>query len=191
MRSWKFPPLIKYTAWLVLCLAVLSALTLVSGPGLVQAQQASDTPYPGPFPTYPSGNQTYPEPQTATFAPSSTPALATTPAGLPFPTSQATAALPSPTLPPAQTLPGTQSPQDLQANPQPSGPAPTYAPLPAITFQLPDLSATESASQPQASPTPVAAQGNGGADRWIPLAVIVVIWGLLAGWFYLSFRRLG
>jgi hypothetical protein len=43
----------------------------------------------------------------------------------------------------------------------------------------------------QTSPTPAATQDNRGAERWVPLAVILMIWGLLAGWFYLSFRRLG
>lgn len=184
---------IKYIAWLILCLVVIGALYLGSVPGIAQAQQASDTPYPGPFPTYPSGNPAYPGPQTATFVPTVAPTQATTAAaGLPSPTIQATAVLPNQTNPPVTAPPGAQSTLDLQVNPQSSGQDPTYVPLPAITFQLPDQSTAIATPrlQAQTPATPDAGQGSGTA-RWVPLGVILVIWALLAGWFYLSFRRLG
>jgi hypothetical protein len=194
MRSRKKTFLSKYAVWFILCLAVISVLYLVSVPMPAQAQQASATPYPGPFATYPSGNPAYPGPETATFAPTVAPTQATAAAaGLPSPTFQATADLSNSTTTPAVAPPGAQGTLDLQANPQSSGPDPTYVPLPAITFQLPDQStaAAEPLSQTQTSATPVAAQGSGGAARWVPLGVILVIWALLAGWFYLSFRRMG
>jgi hypothetical protein len=189
----KFPQLFRSIAWLILCLAILSALYQVSVPDSVQAQQASATPYPGPFATYPSGNPAYPGPQTATFVPTVMPTQATTAAaGLPSSTIQATAILPNPTNPLVTALPGAQSTLDLQANPQSSRQDPTYVPLPAITFQLPDPSTAvvTPLSQDQTPATPDAGQGSG-AGRWVPLGVILVIWALLAGWFYLSFRRLG
>jgi hypothetical protein len=194
MRWWKKILQLKYTAWLILCLAVISALYLLNAPGTAQAQQASATPYPGPFPTYPSGNPGYPGPETATFVPTALPTQASLPTpGAPTQTLQGPTAFPAPTEQPALTNPQAQSTLDLQVNPQSNGPDPTYVPLPAITFQLPDQStaAAEPPSQDQTT-TPVAVtQGGGGADRWVPLGVILVIWALLAGWFYLSFRRLG
>jgi hypothetical protein len=194
MRLRKKALQLRYTAWLILCLAVIGALYLGSAPGIAQAQQASTTPYPGPIPTYSSGNPAYPGPQTATFVPTVAPTQATTAAaGLPSPTNQATAAQPNQTDLPAIAPPEAQSTLDLQANPQSSGTDSTYVPLPAITFQLPDQSTAAAAplSQSQTPATAVVSQGSGGAARWVPLGVILVIWALLAGWFYLSFRRLG
>jgi hypothetical protein len=194
MRSWKKALRLKCSALLILCLAVVSALYLVSAPGPAQAQQASATPYPGPLPTFPSGNPAYPGPQTATFVPTLAPTQATTTAaGLPSPTIQSTAALIDQTETPEIAPPGAQSTLDLQANPQSSGQDPTYVPLPAITFQLPDQGSAVAAplSQAQTPTAAVVSQVNGGAARWVPLGVILVIWALLAGWFYLSFRRMG
>lgn len=185
---------LKYTAWLILCLAVISALYLVSAPGIAQAQQASATPYPGPYPTYPSGNPAYPGPETATFVPTAMPTQTSFPtATSPTQPFQGPTALPAPTTPPALTNPQAQSTLDSQGNPQPSGLDPTYIPLPAITFQLPDQNAGAAEPQLQDQTTTPAAvsHGDSGAARWVPLGVILVIWGLLAGWFYLSFRRLG
>jgi hypothetical protein len=185
---------LKYTAWLVLCLAVISALYLVSVSGTAQAQQASATPYPGPLPTYPSGNPAYPGPQTATFVPTAVLTQASVPTiGAPTQTLQGPTTFPNPTAQPASTDSQAQSTLDLPASPQPSGPDPTYVPLPAITFQLPDQSkaAAEPPSQDQTPTLAAVSQGSGGAARWVPLGVILVIWALLAGWFYLSFRRLG
>jgi hypothetical protein len=183
MKSLRHP---KRMAWLFIQLAILLAICLPAE----SASAQGTTPTPGPYPT---PLNPYPNPETATIAPTSVPTLATTPTvGAPPATINSTAAIPNPTTPPAVANPEAQSTLDLQANPQSNGPAPTYVPLPAITFQLPDQStaAAEPLSQAQTSATPVVDQGNGGADRWIPLGVILVIWGLLAGWFYLSFRRL-
>jgi flagellar basal body-associated protein FliL len=177
----------KSAGGLLILLAVLLAFCLAAGSAHAQGATATSGPYPTPIGPYPSPETGQ---ETATLPPAASPTLAAsaTP-GIPIPTSQSTAALPSPTLEPAQALPEAQSTQDLQANPQSSGPEPTYVPLPAITFELPDQSTAP--VQAQTSPTPTAAQEGGGAARWVPLAVIVVIWSLLAGWFYLSFRRLG
>jgi hypothetical protein len=178
---------LKTAAWLLVLLAALFTFYLAAGSAHAQGSTPTSAPYPTPIGPYPSPETGQ---ATATLPPaaSPTPAASATP-GAPVPTSQATAVLTTPTLEPAQALPEAQSTQNLQANPQPSGPAPTYAPLPAITFELPDQSTA--VVQAETSPTPAAAQRSGGAARWVPLAVIVVIWGLLAGWFYLSFRRLG
>jgi hypothetical protein len=179
----------KTVTRLFVFLAVLLAFSLAAGSAHAQGATPTSGPYPTPIGPYPSPVTGQ---ETATLQPTSAPTLApsATP-GAPIPTSQTTAALPSPTLEPAQALPEAQSTLDLQANPQSSGPEPTYVPLPAITFELPDQSTAAPLSQAQTSSTPGAAQGSGGAARWVPLGVIVVIWGLLAGWFYLSFRRMG
>jgi hypothetical protein len=181
----------KRTAWFFISLALLFVLCLSGGSARAQGSTPTSGPYPTPIGPYPSPETGQ---ETATLPPTTAPTLATTSAAsAPAPTLQLTAALPSPTLEPAIALPGAQGTLDLQDNPQSNGPAPTYVPLPAITFQIPDLGATQVALQAQAqtSPTPFAAPDNRGAERWVPLAVILVIWGLLAGWFYLSFRRLG
>jgi hypothetical protein len=178
---------LKMAVWLLVLLAILFGFAPAGGPAQAQSATSTVGPYPTPIGPYPSPETGQ---VTATLPPTTPPTLAAsaTP-GAPIPTIQGTAALTTPTLEPAQALPEAQSTQNLQANPQPSGPAPTYVPLPDITFELPDQSA--GARQAQTSPTPATARESGGATRWIPLAVIVVIWGLLAGWFYLSFRRLG
>ncbi len=192
MNSMKSPRHQKRTAWFFISLAFLFVLCLSAGSARAQGSTPTSGPYPTPIGPYPSPETGQ---ETATLPPTAAPSLATTSAVQPpTPTGlAATAALPSPTFEPAIALPEAQGTLDLQDNPQSNRLAPTYVPLPAITFQIPDLSATQVALQARAqtSPTPAAAQDNRGAERWVPLAVILMIWGLLAGWFYLSFRRLG
>ncbi len=198
MSAWKGSCYRNCLVGLFVCLAIISALFLVSGAGPAQAQEPSPTPtsaeYPGPLPTYPTLNAPYPGPETTTFVPTPLPTLATTSTGeVPIPTLQATATFPGPTSQLDPTQPGLQSTQGLQATPPSGGLQPTYIPFPTIYFLSPDESIPDAASlsQTQTSPTPVVSQGNSGVGRWVPLGVILVIWGLLAGWFYLSFRRLG
>jgi hypothetical protein len=184
MCTWKGSRYRKSAAWLFVNLVILMAFGLISGTAYAQ----DTTPTPGPYPT---PVNPYPGPETATFEPTASPTLAATSAGgLPTPTPQLTPGLPTPT---AFDQPQPQATQALQGTPQPSGPAPTYMPFPEITFQVPEqnIAGPNDLSQEQASPTPVDSRGNGGIGRWVPLGVILVIWGLLAGWFYLSFRRMG
>ncbi len=199
MCTWNESRHRKRLAWLLVSLVILITFGLFAA--TAHAQEASPTagPYPspqGPYPTpqgpYPTPQEPYPGPETATFVPAATSTQATNAtAEVPIPTLQATATFPSSTSELAPTQPGLQSTQGLQSTD--SGLQPTYIPFPTIYFQLPDESipGANSLSQTQTFPTPVVAQGNSGVGRWVPLGVILVIWGLLAGWFYLSFRRLG
>jgi hypothetical protein len=194
MCTWNGSHFCKGLAWLFVCLAIISALFLETSGGPAQAQEASPTPtsaeYPVPLPTYSTLNAPYPGPETATFVPTQ---ATTSSAGAPIPTLQATATFPGPTSQLAPTQPGLQITQGLQPTSPANGLQPTYIPFPTIYFQLPDEITPDAAplSQTQTSPTPIVSQGDGGVGRWVPLGVILVIWGLLAGWFYLSFRRLG
>lgn len=195
MRIWNGSRHQKSLVGLFIYLAIIGALFLTAGAGPVRAQDASPTPtteaYPGPLPASPTSTSPYPGPETATSAPTALPTLATTStAGAPTLPPLASPDLSTPT---EFIQPQAQSTQDLQGTPQTNGPAPTYVPFPEITFQLPeqDIAGPNDLSQEQASPTPAVSQGGGGIGRWVPLGVILVIWGLLAGWFYLSFRRMG
>ena len=180
----------KSLAWLFVNLAILIAFGLFTASAHAQEATPTSGPYPTPQGAYPTPQGEYPGPQTATFVPAQ---ATTATAELPIPTLQATATFPGPTSQLAPTQPGLQSTSGLQATSPASGLQPTYIPFPTIYFQLPDESIPDAASlsQTQTSPTPVASQGNSGVGRWVPLGVILVIWSLLAGWFYLSFRRLG
>jgi hypothetical protein len=72
------------------------------------------------------------------------------------------------------------------------GPTSTLRPFPSVTYKFPD--ATQTPGVPKLStPGP---GGSNGLSSWVnvarlgPLALILLIWVLLGGWFYLTLRRM-
>jgi hypothetical protein len=72
------------------------------------------------------------------------------------------------------------------------GPTSTLRPFPSVTYEFPDATQTPVVPK-QSTPGP---GGNNGLSGWVnvtrlgPLALILLIWVLLGGWFYLTLRRI-
>jgi hypothetical protein len=72
------------------------------------------------------------------------------------------------------------------------GPTSTLRPFPSVTYEFPDATQTPMISK-QSTPVP---GGRNGLSGWVnvvrlgPLALILLIWVLLGGWFYLTLRRM-
>jgi len=74
---------------------------------------------------------------------------------------------------------------------QTGGPTSTLRPFPSITIEFPDATETPAVTS-QSTPGPV----DSGFTGWVnlarlgPLALILLVWVLLGGWFYLTLRRM-
>jgi len=74
---------------------------------------------------------------------------------------------------------------------QTGGPTSTLRPFPSITIEFPEATETPAVTS-QSIPGP----GDSGPTGWVnlarlgPLALILLVWVLLGGWFYLTLRRM-
>ena len=187
----------------IICFAWLGALLAWASfaPGLAAAprQQASETATPTPTAT--AGGSTTPTltPGTLTPAPTGTP-------------SESQTASPSPTLTSSSPTPTSQAPlfptftsapfetptEIFLETETPSGPpseTPTLIPFPTVTFQYPEESTTGSLltiqHQPGSPDLPkesTAALWAGRLLRLWPLALLALVWLMIALWFLIAQR---
>lgn len=164
--------------------------------GPIQATPAASatpgTASPTVTATSPSGTSFTPTPTgSATVTPTNTAQPAATrtrtPTASPYPTfaSYSYPDTPTPLPSPTRTSPATQDIPVITVPVTPPGAPPaTYIPFPEVTLVI-ELNPSPAAATAQ---PPDAA--TSGVARLAPLGLIALIWVLLGGWFYYSFRRM-
>jgi hypothetical protein len=153
---------------------VVSVTPTPTGPTSTRTVTPPATPTPPGTPTI-TPNPTFPSPvQNPSPVPLQTPypgPIAITPAGV------------------TQT-PGAFATSEAQLT-QEGGPTSTLRPFPSITVEFYYSSPT-----PRVSIQPTSGPGDNGLSGWVniarlgPLALILLVWVLLGGWFYLTLRRM-